>query len=78
METVKKYLRVDRRQIAYFKFILEAYDGVGVLTTLDAASGRVVLNISPDCVAEAEMIIAALQKEIFMEPLDDPPANEHT
>ncbi len=67
MESVKKYYRVDRSEIGYLRFILESYEGVGILTTLDRMTGRVVLTISPGCLKEAERIIADLQKEIIIE-----------
>lgn len=73
METIKRYYRVDRRAIGYLRFILEAYDGVGVLTTIDSGAGIVVLRISPGCLAEAEMIMGDLKKEIMIEVLDAAP-----
>ena len=67
LETIKKYYRVDRSEISYLRFVLESYEGVGILTTLDPATGSVVLIISPGCLKEAEMIIADLQKEMIIE-----------
>ena len=67
LETIKKYYRVDRREISYLRFVLEAYEGVGILTTLDPATGSVVLIISPGCLETAEMIVADLQKEMIIE-----------
>ena len=44
MRCQKKYLRVDRRRIAFLKFIFEAYDGIANLTTIDAGLG-VILSL---------------------------------
>ncbi len=66
-ETVKKYYRVDRREIAYVKFILEGYDGLAVMTTVKAGAGEIVLSVDPVCEAELEMILEDLGKEILIE-----------
>ena len=68
MKTIARHYRVDRRQIAFLKFIFEAYDGVAVLTTLDADAGIVVLRIPPGCDREAEMILREIEKDILIEP----------
>ncbi len=67
METIKRYYRVDRSEISYLRFILESYEGVGMVTTLDSATGRVVLRISPGCLAAVEGLMADLAKEIVLE-----------
>lgn len=72
METIKKYFRVDRREISFLKFIFEAYDGIGVLTTIDAKSGRVVLGIPPGCEPDAQALINDLKKNIMIEPDENP------
>ena len=74
-ETVKRYYRVDRREIAFIKFIFEAYDGLAVLETLDPMSGMVVFHIAPGCEAEVDMILQDLKKEIVIEPADIKPVN---
>ncbi|UCD88347.1 MAG: DUF4911 domain-containing protein [Desulfobacterales bacterium] len=45
--TVRRYYRIDRRQIHFLKFVLEGYDGVAVLRTIDPSEGLVVLHIGP-------------------------------
>jgi hypothetical protein len=68
VESIKKIFRIDPRQIAYFRFILEAYDGLAVLTTLDAKSGVVLLYVPPACEEQADMIIRGLSMEMTIEP----------
>ena len=67
VETIKKYYRIDRREIAFLKFILEAYDGLAVLTTIDSEKGIVVINIAPGCEADVEMILQDLKKNVMIE-----------
>ena len=56
--------RVDRRQIHYVQFILEAYDGVATLTTVDAREGRVQLAVPPGGEVNARSLMEALEREL--------------
>ncbi len=69
MQTVTKYLRIDRREIAFLKFIIEAYDGIAMVTTVDPLAGIVTLSIAPGCEAEVEMVLQDLKKDVMMEPV---------
>lgn len=71
-ETAKRCYRVDRREIAYLKFILEAYDGLAVVSTLDPEAGLLVLHISPGCEADVEIIMQDLRQDIMLEPAQLP------
>ena len=66
MKTIKKFLRVDRREICYLKFILEAYDGIATLTTIDAHQGIVMLRIAPGCEGDVEAVLQDLKKDIII------------
>ena len=67
LETIKKFLRIDRREICFLKFILEAYDGIATLTTIDAHQGVVVLRIAPGCEDEVDTILKDLKKDIIID-----------
>ena len=67
-QTVKLYYRVDRREIAFIKFILEAYDGLAIVKTLNPATGFVTFNIAPGCEKDLEMLLQDLKRDILMEP----------
>ncbi|MBW2492610.1 MAG: DUF4911 domain-containing protein [Deltaproteobacteria bacterium] len=58
---------MDRREIFFLKFILEAYDGVATLTTVDAHQGIVLLRIAPGCEDEVETVLQDLKKDMMME-----------
>jgi hypothetical protein len=70
METVKKYFRVDHHDIGFIKFIIEAYDGLAVMTTVDRGRGVVELNIAPGCEAEIDLILKDLKKDLLIEPVN--------
>jgi len=67
LETIKKYLRVDRREICFLRFIFEAYDGIAIITTIDSDSGIVLLSIAPGCEDDVEMILQDLKNDIMIE-----------
>lgn len=68
MKTTQKLFRLERSEIAFVKFILEAYDGVAALSTLDRQMGIVRLTIAPGCDELVLKIIEDLQKTIRIEP----------
>jgi hypothetical protein len=69
-ETVKRYYRVDRREIAFLRFIFEAYDGLAVIETLDPEAGVIVFHISPGSEHDVEMILLDLNKHIMMKAIE--------
>ncbi len=67
MKTKEKYFRVDRKKIAFLKFIFEAYDGIVTITTVDPDQGVVLFCIAPGCENDVEMILQDLKKDIMIE-----------
>lgn len=70
METITRYYRVDSKEIGYIGFTLHAYEGIGVVRTLDPAQGIIEILISPDFVDEIDRLMDDLQKEIAIEEID--------
>jgi hypothetical protein len=70
LETIRKILRVDRREICFIKFILEAYEGIATMTTIDARQGIVLLRIAPGCEKEVEAVLRDLGKDIMIDVFD--------
>jgi len=48
MQSEHIFLRISPCRIWYLKFILEGYDGVAVLSTIDSLTGLVLLRFPPD------------------------------
>ncbi len=71
--TIKKYYRVERRTISFIRFILEGYEGLAVLTTLDRGKGIVVFSIAPGCEPEMDNLLAELGKDIVVRRMPVPP-----
>jgi hypothetical protein len=70
LKTLEKYFRVDRREIAFLKFIFEAYDGIVTITTVDPDQGIVRFCIAPGCENDVEMVLKNLKKDIMIEGID--------
>jgi hypothetical protein len=66
-ETVKRYYRVDRRKIAFLKFIFEAYDGIATIETLNPELGVIVFYIAPGCETDVDMVLADLKADVMIE-----------
>jgi len=71
MRCKKIYLRVDRRRIAFLKFIFEAYDGIANLTTIDAKLGIISVNIPDGCNDTVDKLLEEMGRDILIEPLEE-------
>jgi hypothetical protein len=60
MDTQSRYYRIHRRDIAYFKFILESYDGMAVVRTKDPYEAIVELMVAPGWEKDGEIEIEPL------------------
>jgi hypothetical protein len=66
-KSIKRYYRVDRREISYLRFIFEAYEGLATIETLNPESGLIVVYIAPGCETDVDMILKDLGNHILME-----------
>ena len=69
MDTVSRYFRLHRKDIAYFKFIIESYEGMAVVRTKDPREAVVELMIAPGWEKDVDEVIEGLRREIEIEPL---------
>lgn len=69
MDTQSKYFRLRREDIAYFKFIIESYEGMAVVRTKDPYEATVELMVAPGWEKDLEEVLEGLRKEICLEPL---------
>ena len=67
MKSIRRYYRIDRRQIAFLKFILEAYDGIATLSTIDSRQGIIALDIPPGCESEVAAVLKDLGQQMLIE-----------
>ena len=60
---VRRYFQVSRREIAYLRFILESYDGLAFMRTIDRQAGIVEISAPLQRHTEAWALVAALREE---------------
>ncbi|HSB07610.1 MAG TPA: DUF4911 domain-containing protein [Thermodesulfobacteriota bacterium] len=69
MDTHSRYLRLRREDIAYFKFIIESYEGMAVVRTKDPYEAVVELMVAPGWEKDVDEVLEGLQKEIPIESI---------
>jgi hypothetical protein len=69
MDTQSRYFRLLRKDIAYFKFIIESYEGMTVIRTKDPHEAIVELMVAPGWEKDLEEVLDGLRKEIPIEPI---------
>jgi hypothetical protein len=73
-DVVEIYLRLPPAEIAYLKFVLESYEGIAVVRTVDRHAAVLVLLAAPDLAQEARRILEALRPEVHWEEVAPPGA----
>lgn len=66
-ETIKIIAKVKKKDIMYINSIIEAYEGVMVMRTIDPKEATVEFDVSPYLYSEAEKILSEISKETFLE-----------
>ena len=63
METVKLSCQVERKDIGYLSWIIQSYDGVAVLKTIDPYKAIIEIQISPGCEDIVFALLDALREQ---------------
>jgi hypothetical protein len=66
------YLQLLPQDIAYIKFILESYEGVGIIRTVDRKKAIIVLLTTDSFLSTARSLVQALQQEIGLSEIVRP------
>lgn len=61
MQTVKKTYKVDRSSISYIRWIIESYDGMAIVSTVNPLEAVIELKIAPGCEATINELIHSLR-----------------
>jgi hypothetical protein len=67
---ISRYFKVNRRDMVYLKFILEAYEGMNVMSTVDNAAGIIRIVIMTGFEDDMDALLAELGKQVVMEPVE--------
>ena len=74
MRCSQRILRVERQHISWIRFLLEGYDGIASVTTLEPARGLIQINTAPGCEDALNELLKELAKEMLMEPVEAAPS----
>lgn len=71
-----RYFKVRHRDMVYLKFILEAYEGMNVMSTVDNVAGIIRIAIMEGFEADMDGLLADLGQQVSMEAVEweDAPA----
>jgi hypothetical protein len=58
------YLEVRPEDIAYIKFIVESYDGVGIIRTIDRKKALIVLLVMDSFMPVAREMLESLKRDM--------------
>jgi hypothetical protein len=72
MNLILIYLETCPQDIAYIKFVLESYEEVGIIRTIDRKKAVIVLLAVEDFVETARAIVKSLQQEITLVEIPPP------
>lgn len=73
---LKTYYFLPRRQIGYLRFMLESYDGLAFVRTLDSRQALVEIAYPASRRGDAEALLAALVIECDMTATAPPDASD--
>lgn len=72
MDICTRFFQINRRDLVYLKFILEAYEGLSTLSTADRDRGIVRLDVPRRFSADVGALMEALGREIAMIEVEPP------
>ncbi len=65
-------MRINRKDISFLKYVFEAWEGLAVISTVNAKAGIVAVIMAPDCIHETEMVLTELAGKIMLAELTLP------
>ncbi|HIJ82410.1 MAG TPA: DUF4911 domain-containing protein [Desulfuromonadales bacterium] len=65
-----RYFKVAHRDMVFLKFILEAYEGMNVMSTVDNRAGIIRIAIMPGFESDIDELLADLGRQVRMEAVE--------
>jgi len=69
-DTLRLRVQVPRREIAYFNFLLESYEGLASVRTIDPQQGILELMVPPELKEELLSLLEAMKEEMELRCLE--------
>jgi len=64
MDLIEIYLRIQRTDIALLKFVVESYEGIGIVRTIDRKRATVAILAMPDLVDHVWAVLESLREDM--------------
>jgi hypothetical protein len=70
-----RYFKVRHCDMVFLKFIMEAYEGMNVMSTVDNVEGIIRIVVMPGFEQDMDGLLAELGTQVAMEPVEwhEPP-----
>lgn len=62
-QTGKYLLYIDRKEICYLQWIIESYNGMASMRTINPANGEIEISIAPGCKEDIVSLIESLKEK---------------
>jgi hypothetical protein len=69
---INKWLKLKPKDIVFVQFIIEGYEGLATVTTIDNQTAIIQVAIMPDFVSEVMCILESLRKQLSIEEINCP------
>jgi hypothetical protein len=69
---IKKYFKLKRKDIALVQFIIEGYEGMATVTTIDPHAAIIQISIIPDFLSDMSDLIDYMKNKYKMEEINCP------
>jgi hypothetical protein len=72
MDLREIYLRIRREDIAQIKFVIESYEGLGIMRTIDRKKATVVVLAMPDFIDDVRAVLESLREHMDWHEIPPP------
>ena len=72
MDLIEIYLRIQREDIALMKFVLESYEGIAIVRTIDRKRATVVVLAMPDLIEHVRAALESLREHMDWHEIPPP------
>lgn len=69
---IKKYYKLRRKDISLIQFIIEGYEGMATVTTVEPQTAIIQVSIIPDFISEIQNVMNELKNKYQMEEINCP------
>ncbi|MBN1366288.1 MAG: DUF4911 domain-containing protein [Syntrophaceae bacterium] len=68
---IKKYFQIDRKYIAIVQFIIEGYEGMATVSTIDSRKAAIKISVMSDYISDICGLLEYLKDKYSMKEIFD-------